>query len=209
MLMPSMNTSPVVGVLSPTKIWKVVVLPAPLNPSNPKHSLSWTAKEMFFTARISGCLKYILKNTHTKHNLVKYICRLHKEILWTKWSYTQIVLQEVHRRVCKGPEEPWWTWCSQLALAGAEGRIWVPWNALTFVSSLIRTGEFRNFSGWYRIFLLSFSTSLSWDSPDNSLEILSCIFQDKNHTCGYLLRGICPKSSGFVECKLRHYITYV
>lgn len=76
MLMPSTNTSPVVGVLSPVKIWKVVVLPAPLNPSNPKHSLSWTAREIFLTARVSGHLKYIFKKT-CKTQFSKDICRLY------------------------------------------------------------------------------------------------------------------------------------
>lgn len=54
---PSRNTSPEVAVSSPVSIWKVVVFPAPLNPSSPKQSPRWIAMEMFLTARMTGHLK--------------------------------------------------------------------------------------------------------------------------------------------------------
>lgn len=59
MLTPSINTSPEVALSSPVKISKVVVFPAPLNPSKPKHSLFWIATEIFLTAKTDVILKYI------------------------------------------------------------------------------------------------------------------------------------------------------
>lgn len=69
MLICSINTSPEVAVSSPVKILKVVVFPAPFNPSNPKHSSFWIATEIFLTANMAGHAKYILKNM--ENNLVK------------------------------------------------------------------------------------------------------------------------------------------
>jgi hypothetical protein len=80
---------------------------------------------------------------------------------------------------------------------------------LTFVSSLIRTGQFRNFSGWYKISLLSFSTSLSSEVPDNSLEIISCIFSRQISYLRIWFRDIYPKCSGFIKSQLGHNITHI
>ncbi len=48
--MPSTWIDPEVGRLRPSIISSVVVLPAPLGPSMPKHSPRWTKKEMSSTA---------------------------------------------------------------------------------------------------------------------------------------------------------------
>lgn len=69
MLRRSTNTSPEEATSSPVKISKVVVFPAPFNPSNPKHSCFWIATEIFLTAKTTGFEKYTLKNT--ENNIVK------------------------------------------------------------------------------------------------------------------------------------------
>ena len=46
-----MCASPDVGLTSPVSILNIVVLPAPLTPSRPKHSPLWTPTEILSTAR--------------------------------------------------------------------------------------------------------------------------------------------------------------
>lgn len=67
-----MNTSPEVAISSPVRILKVVVFPAPFNPSNPKHSSFWMVREIFLTARVGGILKYILKTMKTQNTWKMY-----------------------------------------------------------------------------------------------------------------------------------------
>lgn len=94
----SMNTSPEVAVSSPVNISKVVVFPAPFNPSNPKHSFFWIPREIFLTAKTAGYVKYILKK-HRKHNIAKDIYRLNTKntldpygLLWSSDSFTETLL---------------------------------------------------------------------------------------------------------------------
>lgn len=56
-LWPSINATPEVIVSIPVSILKVVVFPAPFNPSNPKHSDFLTTREIFLTASTTGHLK--------------------------------------------------------------------------------------------------------------------------------------------------------
>ena len=91
MLRRSTNTSPEEATSSPVKIWKVVVFPAPFNPSNPKHSCFWIATEIFLTAKTTGVAKYTLKNTE---NIIKNTYRSHTNNTLDSHGPHQIVSQE-------------------------------------------------------------------------------------------------------------------
>lgn len=93
MLRRSTNTSPEEATSSPVKISKVVVFPAPFNPSNPKHSCFWIVTEIFLTAKTIGLEKYTLKK-YRKHNIVKNTYRSHTNNTSDSHGPPQIVSQE-------------------------------------------------------------------------------------------------------------------